>query len=91
MYLSLSDCKMNDRLHEESKRFRAIEAIIDYAIDEYRRYGGGYYEVWGGVYVNLIGDDTLEVTVKNPDSSRASAHYTESIADWVAMNEELDL
>lgn len=89
MYMGLCDCKLNDRLTLESLRYRAIEMILDYVIDEYRNHGhNGDLEHWGHTFVNLLDNDTVEVTIEDTKNRGNSAHYIESISDWEKLMTE---
>lgn len=85
MFMSLSDCKLNEKLYNESLRFRAIEEAISYVVDEFRRdpLHDDFTLWWGHTYIDLLDDgDTIDITIKDEKNPSRSAHYTESIEDW---------
>lgn len=88
MYMSLSNCKLNDKLYKESLRFRAIESAVDYVVEEFRRdpLHDDFTLWWGHTSIALLDDgDTIDITIRDDKNPSRSAHYTESIEDWIGL------
>ena len=62
MYMSLSNCKLNDKLYKESLRFRAIESAVDYVVEEFRRdpLHDDFTLWWGHTSIALLASDCFQ-------------------------------